>query len=838
MRKTFLLLLAAASIIGFTPPAVSAQSAFPQAGIPSFDGKLPSPLAVPAPAQLAAVAQAPTAEAAVPPAVAEKAHAPEKEASPSRIEKAINMADKALDKAEPLPPLQMQLTQFGYDFFRAAPGFSPLVDIPVGPDYVVGPGDTIILNTWGSLEGTFPLEVNRSGEVVLPKVGAVRVWGVSFGQLPRVIESNLAKTFRNFQINVTMGKLRLIKVYLVGEVKSPGGYDISSLSTLVNALSAAGGPTRNGTLRNIQVKRGGETVETADLYDFFLKGDKSRDMRLQSGDTIFVPAIGGVVGIGGNVRRPAIYELKGEKTLKEVVAFADGILPTGYLQRVQITRVAAHEKKEAVDFSIDPKATAKSIDALLETVAVQDMDTVRIFPIDTLLRGHARLAGYLLRPGDYALKPGMRLADLIPRDSLLPEHYGDIAEITRYFPPDMRPGKIYFNLNKALAGDPEQNLELREFDVVRVFSRWEMEEMPKVRIGGEVQKPGEYRVFEKMTVRDLVFAAGNVKKTAFLKNAEITRVVIDREGVKSHTINVDLDEALKGNPKENILLEHLDEVVVRRLPDWMEETDRYVTLRGEVRFPGVYPIFKVEKISSLLQRAGGYTGKAYLKGARFTRRLVAEIQQKRMDEVIARSERDIARKQQELASVASSKEELEATKTALEGLRRSLERLKTAKAEGRVSIALAPVDKLKETTYDLELMGGDALEIPQSPNVVLVLGEVYSPTTVIHTPGGDVAFYLKKAGGPTSEAEDDEIYVIRADGTVQSRQASSLGFRWSEEAAKWSFGGFMSMNLDPGDTVVVPQRLEKIAWMRDIKDIATIIGNIALAAGVLVAAGI
>ena len=768
-------------------------------------------------------------ELAKPGAATEKGLAAEAAVETSPIEKTINAADKTLDKVEPLQPLELDITQFGYNFFQAAPGFAPALDEPVGPEYVIGPGDTIVLTVWGGPEGTFPLEVNRSGEIVLPRVGTVRVWGVSFRELPKVIKENLAKTFKNLQFNVTMGKLRMIKVYVVGEAKSPGGYDIGGLSTLVNALGSAGGPTKSGSLRNIQVKRGGRTVETVDLYDFFLKGDKSRDLRLQSGDTIYIPPIGKVAGIAGNVRRPAIYELNGEKSLRDLVALAGGILPSGYLQRVQISRLSVHAQKEAVDLNLDPRAGDKSIDEQLETVLVQDMDTVKIFAVDTLLHDHVRLTGYILRPGEYAIKPGMRVSDLLPRKDLLPEFYGDVAEITRFTLPGLRPEKIYFNLDKALAGAPEHNLELREFDSVRIYSRWEMEEMPTVRISGEVQRPGVYRIFENMSLSDLVYTSGNLKKTAFLKSAEIIRSVISKEGVKSHIINVDLDAALHGSAADNVLLKDMDEVVVRRIPDWKEETDRYVTLSGEVRFPGVYPILKGEKLSSLLERAGGYTDKAYLKGAKFTRRLVAENQQKRMDEVLSRTEQDLAQKQTELASVAASKEELEATKTALDGLRRTLEKLKAAKAEGRVSITLAPLDRLPESSSDVVLMGGDALAIPQSSEAVMVLGEVYNPSTAIYTPGADVAHYLKKAGGPTDRALEEEMYVIRADGTVQS----------SRESKRFLFyDGFSSMVLESGDTVVVPQRVDKIAWVRDIKDIATIIGQIALAAGVLVAAGL
>lgn len=722
-----------------------------------------------------------------------------------------------------------KLTQFGYSFFKKSTAFAPVVDVPVGPDYIIGPGDTLVFTTSGSLDGTFPLEVNRSGEVILPKVGAVRVWGVTFGKVPELLKASLSQAFRNVQVNVTMGKLRLIKVYLVGEVESPGDYNVSSLSTVINALAAAGGPSKNGTLRAIQVIRAGEVVETVDLYDFFLKGDKSRDIRLQPGDTINVPIHGNLVGIGGSVRKPAIYEFPKEASLKELLDMAGGVPPSSYLQRIQLSRVIANDKKLIEDFSFDPKLSGKEFEAKAAGIKLQDLDLVKVMPIDFTVRDQVRLDGYVLRPGLYALKPGMRLKDLVGADNLLPESYPDTVEITRLMPPDLHPERINVNLDRAMQGNEKDNIPLTEFDSVKIFSRWEMDEMPKVRISGEVQKPGEYRLFEKMSLRDLLFAAGNVKKTAYLKSSEITRTVISKEGVKSHLINIDLDEALKENPKDNILLENFDEVVVRRLPDWKEETEKYFTIRGEVRFPGVYPIQRREKLSSLIQRAGGYTDKAYLKGAKFTRRTVRDLQQKRMDDVIARTEQELARKQQELASVAASKEELEATRTALAGMMASVNKLKTAKAEGRISLRLSDFDELKGSPYDLELQGDDSLEVPQSTDSILVFGEVYNPTTFIHIPGKELEYYLKKAGGATVNSEKDEMYVIRADGTVESRR---------EKISFLFYDGFMEIPLDPGDTIVVPQVIERVAWMRDLKDIAFILGQTALVAGVLIAVGL
>lgn len=757
----------------------------------------------------------------------------------SPIEQSLLTEETTKDNSRPLPYRVKHLNQFGYNFFKPSAGsFSPLTDIPVGAEYVVGPGDKLILNLWGSVEGTYELDVNRSGEIFLPRVGSVKVWGVSYGDLPQLLKSNLAKIYKDFGLNVTMGKLRVVKVYVVGEVRAPGDYNLSSLSTLINALSAAGGPLKTGSLRSIQIKRAGMVVDTVDLYDFFLSGDKSRDIRLQPGDTIFVPVIGRVAGISGNVKRPAIYELKNEENLSDLVGLAEGFLPTGYLQRVQLSRVKAHDKRVVSDFNLDPKVDGKTLEELMKAIKIQDMDLVKIFPIDKTLRDHVRLSGYVLRPGDYALKPGMRVSDLLPQDNLLPEYYREAAEITRLYPPDYHPEKLFINLAQALAGDPNFNLELKEFDELRIFSRWDMEEMPRVWVNGEVQNPGEYRLFENMTVRDLLMAAGNLKITAYRKIAELSRIKQTGETVASYPLTINLEEALKGSEKDNLFLLPFDELSVRKIPNWVEEMDRHVTLSGEVKFPGTYPIYKGEKLSSVIERAGGFTPSAYLHGAKFTRESVRETQQKRMEEVIARTEQEILKKQGELAALAASKEELEATKASLEGLQKGLNKLKSAKAEGRMVLQLAPLPEFAKSEYNVEVMGGDALLVPKTPSEVTVLGQVYNPTSLVYMQGKSASFYLSKSGGATRDAEEDDMYIVKADGTVVSRHQTSLGFNWNDDTKSWYFGSFLSTQMQPGDTLVVPQKLEHTAWIRDIKDIATILGNIALTAGVLIAAGL
>lgn len=747
------------------------------------------------------------------------------DSAPSAIERAMIEELVTARNTKPQAFHMGRIRQFGYSFFSNAQGeFAPLTDIPVGPDYLIGVGDRLVITAWGSLEGTFEQEVNRNGEIVIPKVGTIRVLGIPYGQLATRLHDHLASVYKDFRVNVNLGKLRMMKVYVVGEVKSPGDYTITSLSTLINALSAAGGPTTNGTLRAIQIKRNGQLVDTVDLYDFFLKGDKSRDIRLQSGDTIYVPVIGPVAGIAGNVRRPAIYELNGEKTLRDILKLAGGLIPTGYLQRVQVARILPHEKKTVSDFSINPLNSGSTLDSLTDGIAIQDMDLVKIFPISNTLRGYVRLDGYVLRPGDYALKPGMRIADLLPKDNRLAEYYAESAQLTRLHAPDQHPEVSFFNVDKALAGDPAHNLELHEFDVIRIFSRWEMEEMPRVRLSGEVQKPGEYRLFPNMTVRDLLLLGGNPKLTAYLKLAELNRIRKTGESVTSFPIRINIEEAMKGNSEHDLKLEPFDELSVRKIPNWSEETERYVTLKGEFVFPGTYAIFKGEHLSSVIERAGGFTDKAFLKGAKLTRVSVQELQQKRLDESIARAEQNIASKQSELASVSASKEELDAVKATLEGLRHNLDMLKGRKAEGRLVIRLKPPAELRKTHYDVEMMGGDTLEVPQHPNAVNVMGYVYNPTSMLPSEGETVGHYLNATGGPTGDADESEIYVIRADGTVESRQQHSF-------FSNFVTGGFLSSRVDDGDTIVVPQRIERTAWLRDIKDVTTILAQLAISAG-------
>jgi protein involved in polysaccharide export with SLBB domain len=758
---------------------------------------------------------------------------PEEELA-SSLERSFSRATVTLqDRKERIEtdPFRRELRQFGYDFFKNSlvTGL-PSENLPVGNDYTIGPGDSLRIDMWGSVSARHELEVNRSGEIAIPKVGVVKVWGLTYSQAKEVINRAISRYFKGYELNVSLGRLRTIQVFVVGEVEAPGTYQISSMGTVINALSMAGGPSKNGSLRTVKLLKGGKVVQEIDLYEMFLSGDRSKDIRLENGDTVFVPVIGAVAAVAGEVKRPAIYEMKGKTTLPQLVAMAGGITAAGYTGRLQLERIDGNSAKIMLDY--EPKSA--NLDEALKDVEVRDRDMIKVFPVNKALRQVVTLQGNVARPGEYQLKTGMRVTDLIPGyEALLPDSWLESAEITRLARPDYHREVLTINLRQALAGDQKENMVLQEQDTIRVFVKGDKEEQQAVAINGQVVNPGTFDYYPNMTVRDLVALAGSPKWNAFLDSAELTRIAVEEGRAKSTRISIDLAKALAGDPAQNLILHPNDVLIVRGIVDWLEAKERFVTLKGEVRYPGTYSIAKGERLSSLIERAGGFTDKAYLKGAKFTRVSVQENQQKRMDQVIAKSEQDILKKEAELSSLAASKEELEATKASLEGLMKGLEKLKEVKAEGRVVMHLAALAEFKRTPYDIELMGGDALDIPLTPNVVNVMGLVYNSTTLIHMPEKNVSYYLQKAGGPTRDAEESEMYVIKADGTVVSREQSTLGIRWNEEGKRWSFGSFLSAPLDPGDTLVVPQKLERTAWLREIKDITTIISQIALTAGVV-----
>ncbi|MDI6784420.1 MAG: SLBB domain-containing protein, partial [bacterium] len=466
-------------------------------------------------------------------------------------------------------------------------------------------------------------------------------------------------------------------------------------------------------------------------------------------------------------------------------------------------------------------------------IALRDGDLVKVFPILPEKMNVVYLEGHVYRPGEYELKDGMRLQDLIPNYAvILPHPSLEYGQIIRLIEPDLHPVGIQFNLGKLLAGDTSQNLLLQKWDRVQLFP-WSARLKKSVRISGLVHQPGEYSLSDGMRVKDLVLNAGGFTKNAYLRHAEVTRRIITQDGMETKKLEVNLEEAMRGDQEQNILLQDYDNLVVRPIPEL--EFDRYVSVIGEVMFPGTYPVKKGERLSSLLERAGGYTDKAYLKGAVFTRDSARLAQKKRLEDLIRQQEEQLLSISALAASGAIEKEDLAAQQRSLALQQQLLTKLRSVQVEGRIVIKLAAIDKLKWSKEDIELEKGDDLMIPEIPGVVNVMGEVYNPTSIIFEPNKTVQYYLSRVGGITRDADERQIYIIRADGSVYSRaQKGMRQISWDKEQHRWFAGGFYGTKLNPGDTILVPRKLDRAEWVRNTKDITQIIYQIAIGLSVLI----
>jgi len=636
------------------------------------------------------------------------------------------------------PEVSTNIRQFGYDLFSQTPStFAPVTSVPVGPDYVLGPGDEIRISIWGKVEGSWNVIVDRDGNVNLPKVGIIGVTGLSFKQVKDLLKKEFSRYYTSFEMNVSMGALRTVRIYIVGNASSPGTYTVSSLSTLVNALFESGGPSKTGTMRDIQIKRQGQTVVHFDLYDFLLQGDKTKDIRLMPEDVIFIPPVGPLAGIAGNVRRPAIYELSGDTRLLDLITMAGGLTSVAFKGRLQLQRVEDHQ-------------------------------------IRTMFEG-------------------------------------DLIDIEH---------------------DTEKNFILEDGDLIKIFPVNEAKNT--ILLEGAVANPGEYGIDPGITrVKDVISKAGGTLYYAS-QEAELTRVKATPSGPHTEYLNINVSEAIQGNPDHNILLEINDYILVKTVPGW--QLYRKVSIGGEVKYPGTYTIKLGERLSSLLERAGGYTDRAYLRGAIFTRKRVREVQQKSIDDMIARLEGELLGHGVDQIATASSQEEAETKKLALDQRKQFLASLKQIRATGRMSIRLSHLRLLKNSEYDIELEEGDSLFIPTENSVVNVIGSVMSQGSFIYSENLNYQDYIAMAGGYSTYADEKRTYVLKVDGTAMKLHRGL--FNWDGTGSRWEMGAFGKeiKAIEPGDSIIVPEKLEKIAWMREVKDMTQILYQIAVTAGVLIVA--
>ena len=1067
--------------------------------------------------------------------------------------------------------ISTNLKPFGYDFFRDAEVriVSDRKDIPVPPTYVVGPGDEVKIVLWGRVNNELYLTVDRNGNVTIPQIGPIRVAGMTFEEMSAHLIKQ-AEQIVGAKVDITMGSGRTIPVFVLGDARRPGAYTIGSFATITDALLLAGGPSDIGSMRTIQLRRKGKTVTTFDLYELLLKGDKSKDLPLEAGDVVFIPVTGPVAGIAGNVKRPAIYELKDRHDLAVLFDLAGGVIPTAFTQHIQIERVVKNERQMVLDINARDLTRSKG-------TRLEDLDLVKVFNIVGKEENVVFLQGNVKRPGKYEYKPGMKLKDLLKSENeLLPETYLDYAVLKRMEPPDFTsrmipinlkeifstghnpelkpqdsivifskwffkdkpyiivegevrgnleeprragspgvdefgagdgkdltrlgraeidwdtfdelrkagitrlddprlaefrgtgskaggpaidqrtidelrrmgitslddprltlvrsqlwPGAreidqrtidelrragisslddpriaqmkgdkgtgrpdidqrtidelrrsgianlddpriaemrgqsgtgrpeidqrtvdelrrmgiaslddpriaelktqtapervdqgrsdqarpdplkpeidqrtidelrrmgitslddpritemraqsgtrvdqrkfvripltenmtvrdailaagglgrdayqieaelyrtddatrsvnlIRFNVKRVMEGEGKENLALKNHDRIVIHSVWGFNYKRTVAIDGEVLRPGTYPYAAEMTVKDLIFAAGNILEGAYLDGAEITSQIVESDKyVKLEHRNINLRKALEGDPLNNVSLRPYDRLNVKRLQDWRRE--RTVTVGGEVLFPGKYVVKKNERLSSVIERAGGYTDEAYLRGAIFTRSRVRAQQREALDEMVSRLERESLSASSSVAALSA--EEIKAKETEVDQRMKFIEVLKKTRPNGRLTVYLANLRLLRGSEYDLELEEGDNLFIPTRDNVVVVAGAVMANGTFVRLENMGYEDYIRMAGGYSRYADESNAFVMKVDGGA--RKLGSGYVNWNPLKKRWESSWFSdaSDTIEAGDTIIVPEKLDRTAWLRQFRDIAQIVGNIGLTA--------
>jgi polysaccharide export outer membrane protein len=715
------------------------------------------------------------------------------------------------------------LRPFGYDLFDGMPStFAPATDVPVPSEYVVGPGDTLEVQLVGSAKGRYALVVGRDGRINFPDLGPIAVGGRRFEAVRSDIEARVHNEMIGTQVSVGIGELRSIRVFVLGDAQTPGSYTVSGLSTITNALFVSGGVKKVGSLRNIELKRNGRTVTKLDLYDLLLRGDTSADARLLPGDVIFVPPVGTTAGLGGEVRRPAIYELKSETTTAELLQLGGGLTPEADPTMATLERVDERRARVTVDVDL---STAGG-----RTTTLRTGDTLHIPMIRPVLEDSVTVSGFVHRPGEYQFKPGMRMADVIPSvDELQPNADQRYLLVRRELPPDRRIRVFSVNLEQALKDRASgQNFELAPRDHIYVFdlesgrdriieplmrelslqSRID-EPTAEVSVAGRVKVPGKYPLEPGMRISDLLRAGGSLDEAAYGGEAELTRYEVADGGARqAELIKVNMQGVLAGDPAADLALRPFDYLVIKEVPLW--DAQEEVEIRGEVRFPGRYPIHRGETLRSVVERAGGLTDLAFSDGAVFTREELKDREKRQLQTLATRMESDIAQ-----FSLMTAQETGKDASSALTVGQSLLTSLRNATPVGRLVIDLQrSMQAQPGSDADIMLKNGDRLLVPRVMQEVTVVGEVQSATSHLYRSELSRENYIALSGGLTPRADEDRIYVVRADGSVVTG-----GHSWFNSSA----------DIKNGDTIVVPLDTERMRPLPFWTAVTTIIYNLAIA---------
>jgi protein involved in polysaccharide export with SLBB domain len=772
-----------------------------------------------------------------------------------------------------------RLPVYGRQLFDEVPTtFAPVEHVPVPADYVLGPGDELLIRAWGKIDLDSRVTVDRNGQIYLPKVGSLTVAGLRYEQAEGYLHSAIGALFKDFELNVAMGQLRSIQIFVLGNARQPGGYTVSSLSTLVDALFASGGPSATGTMRHIQLRRGGQTLTEFDFYDLMQKGDKSHDVRLLPGDVIYFPSIGAQVAISGDINVPGIYELKGETTVGAALAGAGGITSLADAERVVLERIENHRSRQVEEFALDTTGQGHLL---------RDGDLLRVFPLSPKFENAVTLRGNVAQPGLYAWKEGMRISNLIPsRGFLITRDYWNrenhlVPRISAHPFGDPRLEQFHEQQkgqSRDLGTDQYGNPRTDQFDNEREdqygnqppdqFGNGRADQYGNQRINqfdntqsdqsGNQQpdqfgngqadqygnqranQPGNAQTGQSGILRNnqpgnqrnglywnsrtpIIDTVGKISAEINWEYALIER--LDERDLSTHLIPLRLASAID-NPTspDNQFLKAGDVITVFSRADLelpIEKHASFVQVGGEVNAPGVYRVNPGETLRDVVKQAGGLTPHSYLYASILTRISARKAQEKQLQQSTEQMQRELTAK---FANAVPQTGQTGADQQAQLAMQQAaLARLASIRPTGRVVLDMKPGAETVEDMPDFPLEDGDTFYIPPRLSTVEVGGAVYNANALRYEPGKRLIAYLNDAGGATREADPKRIFVIRADGTVVSRQSRN----------SHSHGSYGNLKLLPGDAIVVPEKMRVSSGLQNFASYAQIISGFAMTGAVL-----
>jgi polysaccharide export outer membrane protein len=712
------------------------------------------------------------------------------------------------------------LKPFGYDLFANAPTtFAPAASIPVSSDYLLGPGDTLDILFYGKTNTAFSLEINREGFVDFPQLGPVGLAGLTYGEAKDMLQARIAAQIIGTQVSISMGSLRSMQVFVLGEAFKPGAYTVSSLSTITHALVSSGGVSDIGSLRNIQLKRQGKLVATLDLYDLLLAGDTSNDVRVQAADVIYIPTVGDLASIEGQVLRPAIYELKGTESIQDLVELAGGMGPKAFAQSARLQRINFDGFMTTLDVDL-----TQSED---KSASLRGGDHLTVDAITNYKKDVVSLQGAVRHEGDFAWRDGMRVSDIVAtRDKLNPDADLGAVMLVREIPNSADIEMLIFSFERVLADfSSEDNQRLMSRDKIIVLSAYgdratqispyitQLKRQATlgtsakiVASGGTVRFPGEYPLVEGMSIDDLIRLSGGLVESAYSQSAEIARIDLSNPNRAVSSIVV---SSLTGS--STMALQPSDYVEFRTIPDFRET--QTISLEGEFVFPGTYAFDKGENLSSVIQRAGGFTDEAFVDGSIFLREALKIREQQELDRLakVLNDDLNADRLRDANSNIAVDDAQLTLQRNAIEALA-------SAEAQGRLVIPLMKI--VNFSVDDVALKTNDRLLVPKFSQEVTVIGEVQRPTSYLYDASFSQADYLMQSGGIKPSADKRGIYVVKAGGQVIMPTRGWFRFRSAQA------------NIGPGDTIVVPLDTDdtRIRGIPLLAEVSTIIYQLALGA--------